>query len=272
LKYGANSSIFDAKIKKPPQVKNLFLAMTTKEHHASLLAQIIEKSGTPTQHTFLDSYLGNANPRYPIRTPLLRQVVKNWIGTNELNPKEFLALLTSLVKAKSSTEKTSAGILLDYASREQLKFNPKIYDLWLNHVQGWAEVDALCYGHFKTDQVLEDWSDWKKLLTKLNKSKNINKRRASLVLLCKPLTRSNDRRLQLVAFQLTDNLKSEKAILITKAISWLLRSMVKQHRAALKKYIEKNKASLPAIAVRETATKIKTGKKSAHTIKSKTGK
>ena len=108
---------------------------------------------------------------------------------------------------------------------------------------------------------MENWSGWKKLTLKLNKSKNINKRRASIVLLCKPLTRTEDERVQKLTFQLVDQLKSEKEILITKAVSWTLRSMVKLHKKPLAAYLEKNKKSLPAIAVRETLTKLKTGKK-----------
>jgi len=241
--------------------KKLFLTMNTQALHAALLAEIIKKSGKPTQHTFLDSYLGNSHPRYPINNPNLRSVSKNWIRANLLSPKEYIALLTSLIKAPSSTEKMAAGLLLDYANKEQINFDPKIFDRWLNHLQGWAEVDTLCYGHFKVDQVLENWNDWKKLLLQLNKSKNINKRRASLVLLCKPLTRTDDKRLHVLTFQLVDRLKSEKEILITKAISWILRSMVKLHRHALKNYIAKHKQTLPAIAVRETLTKLETGKK-----------
>jgi len=56
-------------------------------------------------------------------------------------------------------------------------------------------------------------------------------------------------------------LKSEKEVLITKAISWTLRSMVKLHRTPLKNYLAKNKQTLPAIAMRETLTKLQTGKK-----------
>ncbi len=235
--------------------------MKTETLHASLLSEIVANSGKPTQHTFLDGYLGNTNPRYPISTPRLRSIGKSWIKANRLTPKEFNDLLTALIKAPSSTEKTLAGILLDYATEEQLNFDPKIFDRWLNHLHGWAEVDALCYGHFTIDMVLEKWNSWKKVLLQLNKSKNINKRRASLVLLCKPLTRSTDPQLRSTAFLLVDQLRHEKEILITKAISWILRSMVKQHPAPLKNYLAKNKPALPAVAVRETITKLKTGRK-----------
>ncbi|HEV8512384.1 MAG TPA: DNA alkylation repair protein [Cyclobacteriaceae bacterium] len=229
--------------------------------HAELLSEIVKKSGKPTKHTFQDNYLGNSHPRYPISNPILRITVRTWFRANQLSPKEFIALLTSLIQAPSSTEKLTAGILLDYASKDQLIFDPKIYDRWLNNLIGWVEVDTLCYGHFKIIQVLEQWSLWKKLLLKLNNSKNINKRRASLVLLCKPLTRTDDKRVQVLALKLIDQLKSEKEVLITKAISWTLRSMVKLNRAPLTMYIMKNKQTLPAIAVRETLTKLKTGRK-----------
>ncbi len=229
--------------------------------HQELLNEIIQNSGQPTKQTFLDNYLGNTNKRYAISMPKLRSVGKNWYKSQTLTAKEFFLLITSLIKAPSSTEKMLGGIFLDFNRKYLDEFDPKILDLWLNHLQGWAEIDTLCYGHFKVDHVLENWASWKKVMIKLNKSKNINKRRASLVLLCKPLTRSDDERLSRQAFQMIDSLKHEKEILITKAISWLLRSMVKLHRNDLKKYIDKNKASLPAIAVRETLTKLKTGRK-----------
>ncbi len=242
--------------------------MNTQALHSAFITEIIKKSGKPTQHTFLDSYLGNSHPRYPINNPNLRAVSRSWIRANALSSKEYLALLTSLTKALSATEKMAAGILLDYANKEQINFDPRIFDRWLNHLQGWAEVDTLCYGHFKVNQVLDNWSDWKKLLLQLNKSKNINKRRASLVLLCKPLTRSDDKRLQVLTFQLVDQLKSEKEILITKAISWLLRSMVKLHRTSLKNYLAKINRRFLLIAVRETLTKLETGRKTSPTKKS----
>src|SRR6185295_17903538 len=174
--------------------------------HAELLSEIVKKSGTPTKHTFLDHYLGNNHPRYPISNPVLRTTVRAWFRATPLTPKEFVALLTLLTQAPSSTEKMTAGILLDYASKDQINFDPKIYDRWLNHLIGWAEVDTLCYGHFKITQMLEQWSAWKRLLLKLNQSKNINKRRASLVLLCKSLTRTDDKRVQAMALQLIDQL------------------------------------------------------------------
>jgi 3-methyladenine DNA glycosylase AlkD len=58
-----------------------------------------------------------------------------------------------------------------------------------------------------------------------------------------------------------EKLKHEKPVLITKAISWLLRSMVKNHKNEVEKYIKNNLESLPKIAIRETQKKLITGTK-----------
>ena len=56
-------------------------------------------------------------------------------------------------------------------------------------------------------------------------------------------------------------LKGDKDILITKAISWLLRDLIKHHREQVVYYLDKNSDNLPKIAIRETKNKLITGKK-----------
>ena len=230
--------------------------------HREILQLIIDHSGTPTRHTFLDSYLGNDHMRYPISNPVLRGIARVWMKEHRnMSVSSFSKLLSSLIKGKSSTEKCMAGILLDYATPEQRKFDPKLFDQWLDYLIGWAEVDTLCTGKYTTTEIPENWKAWKPLLIKLSKSRNIQKRRASLVLLCSPMRSVEDDRLGKLALENIERLKSEKEILITKAISWLLRSMEKHYRTLLVEYLNKNLDSLPPIAVRETMTKIKTGRK-----------
>jgi 3-methyladenine DNA glycosylase AlkD len=233
-----------------------------KNHHQDILAMIHQHSGKPTQHTFLDSYLGNSNPRHAISAPVLRKIAKDWMKEHaSLSTREFEKLIGDLIQGESSTEKYMAGVLLDYSSAEQRKFNPESFDRWLDHLTGWAEVDAVCSGRFTVLAIPEKPKPWKKLVTRLSKSKNINKRRASLVFLCGPVRTWTDVELAELALANVEKLKHEKEILITKAISWLLRSMVKQHKKLVQQYVQKNQKSLPAIAVRETLTKLKTGRK-----------
>jgi 3-methyladenine DNA glycosylase AlkD len=179
----------------------------------------------------------------------------------ELSAKEFAALLTALIKAPSSTEKCMAGIIMDYATPEQRQFNVKLFDGWLDHLIGWAEVDAVCTGKYTIYEVLLQWQKWSVLLKRFSKSKNIQKRRASLVIFCSPLRHSDDVRLVEAALQNITQLAHEKDVLVTKAISWVLRSMVKHHKKMVADYIKENTSILPAIALRETLTVLKTGKK-----------
>jgi 3-methyladenine DNA glycosylase AlkD len=232
-------------------------------HHQALLDQIISQSGKPTRHTFLDSYLGNTHPRYPINAPTLRNIAKGWIKANgkTLSVKEFCELLTSLTKGISSTEKVMAGIMLDYSPKSLRGFDPKYFNQWLSHLQGWAEVDALCTGSYTISEMPERFLQWKELLISLSKSEQIEKRRASLVLLCSPLSKANNDHLLKVAFQNINRLKHEKEVLITKAISWLLRSAVRYYKKEVESFVNLNNDSLPKIAIRETRVKLKTGKK-----------
>ena len=140
--------------------------------------------------------------------------------------------------------------------------DPNLHDKWLDHLAGWAAVDSLCYANFSAPEILADFTKWETLIRRLVKSDNENKRRAALVLLTKPLMQSADNRLSQLALYCIGKTKHEKDILLTKAISWLMRSMVKHHKKELEKFIAENKETLPAVALRETANKLRTGRKS----------
>jgi 3-methyladenine DNA glycosylase AlkD len=229
--------------------------------HQEILTLIRKKSGKPAKDAFLNSYLGNHHVRYAIGTPALRAIAKDWMRLHkDLPAEEFVSLLTSLIEGASFTEKVTAGILLSYSTKDQRKFNPAIFDQWLSHLVGWAEVDAVCTGDFHVTQAPSQWPEWKKLLNKLSKDPNINKRRASLVLLCSPISRIKDDRMAEMALKNIERLKGEKDVLITKAISWVLRSMIKHYRAEVAEYVNAT-PDLPKIAIRETLVKLKTGKK-----------
>ena len=232
-------------------------------YHTEILKSIQKLAGRPTQYTFSDNYLGNSHPRYAIGAPILREIAKEWMRDHrDLSSGEFATLLESLIKAPSSTEKCMAGILLDNSTKGQRKFDPRLFDKWLDHLVGWAEIDSVCTGKYTITEIPLQWKIWKTLTSTFSKSKNINKRRASLVIFCSPLATADDQRLADHALVIVDRLKGEKEILITRAISWVLRSMVKRYRKKLEAYLSDNSETLPKVAVRETIIKLKTGLKS----------
>lgn len=231
-------------------------------YHTEILSLLRRNSGKPAKDDFLNSYLGNDHPRYPINTPTLRTIAKDWMRSHkDLSAHAFAQLVTSFVEAESYTEKTIAGIMLGYSTKTQRKFDPAIFDRWLDHLVGWAEVDVLCTGDFSRTELPAEWPKWKKLLKQLVKDPNIQKRRASLVLFCSPISRVRDERLAELAFQNIQRLKHEREVLITKAISWVLRSMVRHYRDEVADFVDENESTLPKIAIRETRLKLATGKK-----------
>jgi 3-methyladenine DNA glycosylase AlkD len=232
-------------------------------HHEHLLKQVKACAGPPVRDKFLNSYLGANRKRYRLNNPQMRRMVGNWINENRnLTPSEIAGVITSLVKGVSVNEKMMGGFILDRCAPGQRKFNPKVFVRWLDHLEGWAEVDTFCAGKYSAKEVPSQFPVWRPLIRELAQSRNINKRRASLVLLCAPLRYSDNPALARLAFANIKRLSGEKSVIITKAISWLMRSMVKHHRKSLDEFIRVNRDFLPSIAVRETETKLRTGRKS----------
>ena len=233
-----------------------------EDHHRFILEQIRKRAGKPTKHTFLDSYLGTSHVRYPINNPEMRGIAREFMRTHaHLTADEFSRILTSLIKGESGTEKMMAGFLLDYSRTDQRKFKPKLFDDWLSHLEGWAEIDTLCTGLYARKEVPAQWQTWEDLIRRFSKSKDIGKRRASLVLLCAPVRYVEIAEMADMAFENITRLSHEREVLITKAISWLLRSMIKHYRKEVLAFVNAHAETLPAIALRETRTKLSTGVK-----------
>jgi 3-methyladenine DNA glycosylase AlkD len=230
--------------------------------HREILDLVEQEGGALHTDAVLGRYVGTNHPRYDLTLPAMRTLARTWLRFRKTLPAaEFQEVLSSLVRGTSYNEKLLTGILLSMAPRSMQEIDPKAFDEWIDHLEGWAEVDTLCTGPFTVRQVPAQWKTWKKMLTAFVKSKNIHKRRASIVLLCSPLRHDDNPEMFELMIANIERLKHEKEILITKAISWVLRSACTHHEQAVKRYVMANKDTLPKIAVRETLVKIKTGTK-----------
>jgi len=220
-----------------------------------------------------DSYASGGHPFFNVSIPDLRRIARGWLGAHRkiADDEEVLALAGRLITGEAYEEKVLGAVILGYSDRARRLATPAMLEGWLDHVAGWAEIDSLCASVFPADQMAADWPAWRALIERLAGDANINKRRAALVLLCTPSRTSDDVRFRDLAFVVIEKLKAERPILITKAVSWLLRSMSVQHAAAVSAYVEAHAASLPAIAVRETRTKLRSGTKSGRPSKMRSG-
>lgn len=231
--------------------------------HKQIVKKLKAQAGTAHVGQSSDSYTGSQHTFYAVSVPNRRAILKDVIREHksDTTSEEWLSLISALIAGKSHEEKTMGAYLLGYLPEVRQVVDFSHFDDWLGKLNGWAEVDSLCQNVFQPEEILESWKGWQKFLIKLSKDKNINKRRASLVFLTGPTWKSDDQRLHKSAYRNIERLKSETDILITKAISWLLRSMVGTRPKEVSTYLATNKTMLPKIAVRETKHKLKTGKK-----------
>lgn len=232
--------------------------------HLSILKEIskMKSSVVPSNITFGQRYVGTNKPYHGFTTKQMSDLAKKIVKENNLDSDQVINLLNSLYQNGASyTEIVLGPMILSLCPKTLKNFDPKNLDSWLNYTCGWAEDDVLCQSIFTPDILLSNWTEWQKILKEFNQSPNINKRRASLVLLTKSVHQFNDSRLSKLAFANIEKLKGETDILITKAVSWLLRSLVTFHKQELLDYLETNKDTLPKIAYREALSKALTGRK-----------
>jgi 3-methyladenine DNA glycosylase AlkD len=229
---------------------------------ASLVAQLRAAGAPYYGGDQNDSYTGSGHPFFYVSIPELRRIARVWLAAHRRDADaDLLAVTDALFRGEAYEEKVLAAVLLQTNARIWRQVTPAMVDAWLDDLSGWAEIDSLATGAFWTEAMAADWPAWRALIERLAGDPNINKRRAALVLLTAPTRRSDDPRFRDLGFEVVERLKGERPILITKAVSWLLRSMAIRHGAAVAAYLEANAASLPAIAVRETRTKLATGTK-----------
>ncbi len=237
--------------------------MDAPTEHAALVREIRKLGGGPRRAGPTDSFTTEGRPYYGVRVPDARQLAKHWWRDHrDASTDDVLAVVDELIAGPSYDEKTFGGLLLATAQPARRAATPARVARWLSLLAGWAEVDSLCQNTFTADQLLGDWPAWRSLITALSTDDNINRRRASLVLLTGPVHYSTDARPADLAFTTISRLEAEREILITKAVSWLLRCLVTHRRHAVERYLHDHAATLPKLAIRETRTKLDTGTKS----------
>lgn len=225
------------------------------------LIEDIKKSSRPIGSHDTAGYLGTPHHLYNVSIPDLRKLASGWVNKHKnIGTKDLLLFIDMLYFGKSREEKVIASFILGRYPQFIKNISFKKIDSWTQELRGWEETDVFCWNMLYI-WFEEDIGNNIGALQKWNRDNQIEKRRASLVVLCKVFMRKPALSLIPIAFGFINNVKHEKDVLITKAVSWLLRSMTRHYKIQVKAYLFKNKNTLPQIAVRESMNKILTGKK-----------
>lgn len=237
------------------------------QHHQEILTEIDKAPKHPAGNFGdkpfdLNKYLGSPHKLYFLNSPTMQKIAKDWSREQtDISSSLLFDFLTELFKGESTEEKMIASYILEYLPKQRQKLDLALVDKWLDYLAGWAEIDTLGTGPFGAKDILDKWPKWKGWIDKWPHDKNINKRRFSLVILIIPIRDSAEQKLADLAFKNIDKLKVEKDVLITKAISWVLRSLIKNHQSRVTEYLKRSGSTLPKIAFKETTKKLLTGKK-----------
>lgn len=233
--------------------------MNVKAERDLLLAEI--KRGRHDAGRFdLAKYLGTTHVVYNVPVPKRREIAKAWAKNHEdISRDDLVRVVDALFKGASHEEKNLASLILGRYPKELVGLDARWLDAWMGKLTGWAEVDSFCD---EIDVWLRaDVAKRASFLKIWNKDKQVEKRRASLVVLCNSVRNDDSQMFQDFSFTFIDQVKAEKHVMITKAISWLLRELIKYHTAEVVQYLKENALTLPRIAVREVGRKLETGKK-----------
>ncbi|MBP7774655.1 DNA alkylation repair protein [Candidatus Woesebacteria bacterium] len=223
--------------------------------------QLIAAGLPPKDQGFIRRYLGTPREVLGVKTALLKKIARSNVKVVTASQRSLTNILDDLYAGQSFEERALAGHMLAFSSAVRSQVSYPQLARWIQQLQGWAEIDTTCQSSFSAQEVLENWTRWEAWIKQLAHSSAISQRRASLVLQIKSLRESDDPKLSALALHTVELLKPEKDILITKAISWILRGMIKKHVVMLNEYMQKEIQSLPKIAAREVTRKLKTGKK-----------
>lgn len=208
----------------------------------------------------LAHYLGTTHRIYNVSMPEMRKIAASFKKEHKIiTYPEYLTILDALFTAPSFEERVMGSLILGSFPTLLSHIQKAKLDTWLSKLTGWAEVDI--YSDEVDKWLTSNPKQGVALLKRWNNNPYLEKRRASLVVLCRILRHDRDTKWKTLGFDFIDNLTHEKHVMITKAISWILRAMIKYHKDDVRRYLNKNLSTLPNIAIREVTRKLETGRK-----------
>lgn len=185
---------------------------------------------------------------YGLLTPVLRNLLKQYKkNIQALNCKDALALAQRLFSSHIE-ERVLAGnyvLQLNIGCLSHSKFN--YLDKALDHFRSWSQIDDICVegGRVIYPLLMKYPKETLALLTKWNKSKNMWKRRASVV----PFTRKvgESGKFTKEGLELCKNLVWDKEDLVKKAVGWALKDMMRGNKQKVLDYVKQiRRTGVPA--------------------------
>jgi len=204
---------------------------------------------------------------YGLRVFELRKIVRTWRRDHEDVDREHLMMLVeALWDGESREERMLALELLQQYPRWIRDLTWAHFDRWRRDLDNWELTDVLGVGVLGL-WMLHDTDARAERLWALLADEAVWSRRLGLVAAVGMNRARKDLTFPELTLDLVDHVKEERHPMITKAVSWMLRDMVKRHPDRAAAYLEENGTVLAGHVVREVSNKLKTGRKNGNVKK-----
>ncbi len=234
--------------------------MNIKEVHHHFIEQI-ELNIEPEIRDRMLKSIPTKHKLYGVRIPKLRQIAKDWYKQNkDLNLKSFIELFSVLWKDKSREERTIAIELLNFYKEHIPNISKQSINDWIKSLDNWEETDGFAL-YLVGRWMLSDMDKLQGYLWELIEDENVWLRRVAVVATIEFNDWKNDKANPELTFKLIDVVKEDKHPMITKAVSWAIRTLIKEHKDEVATYMEKNSSVLAKHVVREVNNKLTSGLK-----------
>ena len=236
-------------------------AATEREH---LLLQI-EAQVDPEYQAGVSMAVPTGLNVYGVRVPRLRAIARDWQRAHKgIDLGDLVTVADALWDGGSREERVLATVLFQRYQRHIPALDWAHFDRWRRGLDNWEVTDQMGV-RVLGPWVLADPGARTGHLWDLIAEEDVWSRRLALVATVW-LNRGYDGiTYPDLTLGLVDRVKEERDPMITKAVSWALREMVKQHPDRVVAYLEANRDLLAPHVVREVNTKLRTGLKSGKT-------
>ena len=230
------------------------------EEARRLLAQI-RRLGEPLHQAHVSTSAPTERKVYGVRVPQLRRIARGWYDAHQrIGASDLVALMDVLWKGESREERTLVILLLEHYHHRVRGLTRADFERWRRGLDSWEATDGL--GWVLAVWVLGDVDTRQDFLGDLIIDEDVWSRRMALAATVRINRDMAGPTLPDRTLELVDKVKGERHPMVTKAVSWALREMVKQHRERVAAYLEANRDLLAAHVVREVSNKLETGLKS----------
>ena len=199
---------------------------------------------------------------YGVRMPHLQEIARDWQRDHEeVSDDDLLGVVEVLWDGESQEERVLAVELLVRYRRRIPGLAWDHFDRWRRKVDNWGLGDGLGT-KVMAPWLLADPAARLGHLEDLIADEDVWSRRLALVATV-PINRGHtELTIPDLTLRLVEQVAEEQHPMITKAVSWALRGMVKTHPDRVAAYLEDRQDVLAAHVVREVRNKLRTGLKS----------